>query len=234
MGDLTDMVGTIATTLDCYVCKRNYRGMFNTVRLYEKLESSGSMNLAADQSQVWADRYSEWNDHIDRTHITNGFYFGTHPGDGADFGVWMDDEHAERIEAIEIRYTATKFVPDDSDTNVYGEDCEPGHGEHMVSGWVRNPSDPFDVDTDENLNPEDIDPIKLDLDTVVDLFDGDVDKAIRRELEDTLGAIDSFDGLSAYASDPIIDYRSGVRVILAGHVSDPLNPDPESDRRPAY
>lgn len=225
MEDLTDMVSTIAGIVECYVCKRNHRGMLLSLNRYNVLFDGGRSDLASVPADIWIERFSEWIDHTESAHVPSGFWFGTHPGDGSDYGVWLSDEIAERVEAIEIRYTATLFTPDDSDTNVYGEPCESGFGENMVSGWVRNPSDPFDVDTDEGIDPANVDPVRLDIDDVADQFGGNVDKAIRSELGDVLGAVDSFDGSTAYASDPIIDYRTGRRVMLAGHVIDPHNPD---------
>lgn len=113
-----------------------------------------------------------------------------------------------------IYYTATVFTPDDSDTNVYGEPTEPGHGESMDEGWYDAAWDSFGVfPSRDQVRP---DTIEADDDRFMDGFD--LDDIVTMVVGDAIGAIDSFDGETAYASDPLQNYTTGVRVMLAAHI----------------
>lgn len=113
-----------------------------------------------------------------------------------------------------IYYTADVFTPDESDTNVYGEPCEPGHGETMESGWFDESWDAWGVHEKKSMvNP---DTIETDDPRFDDGFN--LDDLIVQDIGDRIGAIDSFDGDSAYAADPQQNYRTGVRVMIAAHV----------------
>ena len=113
-----------------------------------------------------------------------------------------------------IYYTADIFTPDDSDTNVYGEPTEPGHGETMESGWYDAAWDSFGVfPSRDDVRP---DTIEADDDRFSDGFT--LDEIIAEGVSDAIGAVDSFDGVTAYASDPLQSYTTGVNVMLAAHV----------------
>lgn len=131
----------------------------------------------------------------------------------------------ERYDAIEmskrktttlatIYYTADLFTPNDSDTNVYGEPCEAGYGESIESGWHDPDWSTWTVFlTKDQVRPDTIE-------SNDDRFEGgwSLNDLIEQDIEARLGSIDSFDGMTAYASDPKINYTTGVRVMLAAHV----------------
>lgn len=113
-----------------------------------------------------------------------------------------------------IYYTADIFTPDDSDTNVYGEPCEPGYGQTMESGWYDESWDAWSVfDTRDEVRP---DTIEFDDDRFEDGWT--LDDLIEQDITYRLGVLDSFDGGTAYAADARENYTTGVRVMLAAHV----------------
>lgn len=120
---------------------------------------------------------------------------------------------ATRTLAI-IYYTADVFTPDDSDTNVYGEATEPGYGMTMISGWWDAAWSLFDVFPDK----DDVRP-----DTIEDdderLTEGwTLDDLIIQDVTARLGSLDSFEDGTAYAADPIENYKTGVHTMVAAHV----------------
>lgn len=121
---------------------------------------------------------------------------------------------------VRIYFTGTLISPDDSDTNVYGEPVEEGYGQSMESGWV----DPNWGLMTIFPNKEDVRPTVIDLhdqydrEELEERFGGNLDDMILAKIGDTLGAIDSWDGETAYAADPIEDYRTGKSMMLAAHV----------------
>ena len=113
-----------------------------------------------------------------------------------------------------IYYTADVFTPDDTDTNVYGEACEQGYGEAMESGWYDEAWDAWGVfETRDEVRP---DTIESDDDRFNDEFT--LDDLIEQDITARLGALDSFDGATAYAADSQQNYQTGVRVMVAAHV----------------
>ncbi len=50
---------------------------------------------------------------------------------------------------LRVHYTATNVVPDGSDTDGYGDGCEPGYGYEIQTGWI----DP-DWDGGKSVHPE--------------------------------------------------------------------------------
>jgi hypothetical protein len=111
----------------------------------------------------------------------------------------------------EIYWTGDLIRPDDTDTNVYGEACEPGYGQTMESGWV-DPNWSVWLTWD---NKEDVKPDVLE---AWELEEGEsVDEAILRLIEERI-SIDSFDGTTAYAAMPYEHYKTGESMMLAAHV----------------
>lgn len=111
-----------------------------------------------------------------------------------------------------IYYTAYLFTPDDSDTNVYGEPCEPGYGENVQSGWWSPDFSYWEVNESRNQAEPDI----VVSDGLLD--EREYKELIEEVIESRIGAIDSFDGDTAYASDPRINYITGVHLMCAAHV----------------
>ena len=128
-----------------------------------------------------------------------------------------------------IYYTADIFTPDDSDTNVYGEPTEPGYGQTMESGWYDAAWDQWGVfETRDEVRPATIESDDERFDDGYTL-----DEIVVQVIESHIGAIDSFDGDTAYASDNRINYTTGVQVRIAAHVtietSDGTEPDETLD-----
>ena len=133
-----------------------------------------------------------------------------------------------------VRFTATLIEYDDStddngnETNVYGEPCVAGCGQIMSDGWYNPTWDRFAVSDDpEYALVHEIDRVWLDewaddrdLRAPYDVL---LEAVIESVIADGLGAIDSYDGFSAYAADAEQDYRSGASVMVAAHVERPSN-----------
>ncbi len=118
-----------------------------------------------------------------------------------------------------IYYTGDIFTPDDMNANVYGEPCEDGYGETVESGWWDPDFSTFVVFGEKSdVQPDTIESDDCRFDDGMTL-----DEMIESDIGDRLGAIDSFDGVTAYAADPVTDYGSGKRLSLAAHVS--IRPD---------
>ncbi len=114
-----------------------------------------------------------------------------------------------------IHYTADVFTPDDTDTNVYGEPCEAGHGQTMESGWYDEAWDAWGVfETREEVRPDTIESDDGRFDDGMTL-----DEIVEQVIGSKIGAIDSFDGDTAYAADPRENYETGVMVMRAAHVT---------------
>lgn len=126
---------------------------------------------------------------------------------------------------VDIYFTGTLITPDDSDTNVYGEPCEPGYGESMADGWVDPDWSLWTVwETREDVRPHTIDSEDLEDPEDPEEFR----RAILEGIGDVLGAIDYTDGHSFYAADELIDYRDGERMSLAAHLYTPNPEDPDN------
>lgn len=116
---------------------------------------------------------------------------------------------------IEIRYTATLITPDDTDTNVYGEPCGEGDGQTMEDGWWDPDWSMWEVwPHEEHALVEWIDQTMID-----EEYGGDENRAIEEIISNRIGAIDSFDGITAYGADTIDNYITGERVIGAAHIT---------------
>jgi len=113
-----------------------------------------------------------------------------------------------------IYYTADIVTYDGSDTNAYGEPCEPGYGYAVESGWIDPDYDGFTVfEEKSSVRPDTI----LDDDPRFD--DGmDLDTIIEYVITERLGVLDSFDGSSAYAADSYMG-NDGDTVTMAAHVT---------------
>ena len=117
----------------------------------------------------------------------------------------------------EIAYTANRIDPDGWDEN---PDYE---GE---SGWWDPSFSIWEIwEERESALIEEISG-ELIADLIEDGIIGDdlspsdqLDRAIIETMGDQLGAIDSWDGWSAYASDPIQNYRSGISMMGSAHAS---------------
>ena len=103
-------------------------------------------------------------------------------------------------------------------TNVYGEWCEHGYGQTMATGYWDPNWSLYDVsDSPNEVTLIDTgDP--YDLEDLAEDYDGDLEAMVTAKLEETLGPLDSHDGDTAYASDPLTDYRTGAEVLPAGHI----------------
>lgn len=121
---------------------------------------------------------------------------------------------------VEIRYTGTLITPDDSDTNGYGEPCEPGYGYEISDGWVDPAWSLWDVREEYPETPHDtIDTgDDYDLDSLLDEYGGDLEDMIRDRVSRVIGSIDSEGWGTFYASDPLTNYRTGETLTLAAHI----------------
>lgn len=112
-----------------------------------------------------------------------------------------------------IYYTADIITPDDTDTDTYGDECEPGDGLAIESGW-------YDADYSAWEVFEDQVDVRPDLIVSDALEDGaTLDELIIETITSRLGVLDSFDGESAYAADAQENYKTGASVMLAAHVT---------------
>lgn len=131
---------------------------------------------------------------------------------------------AEGSPLARIRFTATIVTPDGSDTNVYGDPCEPGYGAIMEDGWWNPDWSPWEVWPE----PESSKVIFVDGSDVDDYLqwfaETPMDRAealravVLRAITEELGALDSFDGVTAYAADSLTHYGTGADVLPAAHV----------------
>lgn len=111
---------------------------------------------------------------------------------------------------MRVFYTGTIITPDGSDTNVYGEGCEPGMGARMESGWI----DPDWTLWEVNEERESV---------CADEWSADSGSMIEWLVSTIIGRLgyveDNGDG-TFYASHEVNDYRTGATVMLAAHVKD--------------
>lgn len=78
--DLLDMFDTIGATIEC--------------RWYEDKVAEGYRLFDHENYEATQWVLEELFDHTEEFHVADGFRFGTHEGDGADFGVWdCEDPH---------------------------------------------------------------------------------------------------------------------------------------------
>ena len=106
----------------------------------------------------------------------------------------------------QVFYTADLIVPDDTDTDVYGEPTEPGYGATLEAGWL----DPDWSRWTVYENAEDVRP---------DTFDNDGDPVIWlvERISDRLGRACGQGGHTFYATDSDDNYVTGVNRSLAAH-----------------
>lgn len=115
-----------------------------------------------------------------------------------------------------IYYTADILAPDETDTNVYGEPCEPGFGQSMESGWWNPDYDLWSVrEKQSDVTPDVIDSKDARLDDELLTLS----ELVETVIEERIGSIDSFDDDSAYAADSLDNYQTGVRVLRHAHVT---------------
>lgn len=122
---------------------------------------------------------------------------------------WFAEAEKHRPKVRQVFYTGDLRSPDGSDTGVYGDPCEEGHGETMESGWVDPNWSLFAIWEDR----EDVRP---------DVMDDDEERSPAQWLADTitdrLGVVESFDGRGTfYAADGIDNYQTGENMTLAAH-----------------
>lgn len=124
----------------------------------------------------------------------------------------MTHEGYDIVPAVELRklsilYTADVITPDGSDTGVYGDACEPGHGATLESGWISpdwSCTTVYDASSDvaaDAWKPAGGAPVEW----------------LTARLRDRLGSVEDFDGGSIYAADADSDFVTGVSSRLAAH-----------------
>jgi len=97
--DLASMFSTIATVTECEWCKHeSFRLRYDIAWLaqwdadewctcIQCTEANTVNRVREDISEMITYLF----DHVEEHHTPEGFYFGSHPGDGADFGVWESE-----------------------------------------------------------------------------------------------------------------------------------------------
>lgn len=124
------------------------------------------------------------------------------------------------MKTYQVRYTATIVRPDDSDTDGYGEPCEPGHGYDIVTGWLDPNSSLWDVSEERPEEPID----RIDLGDQYDReclekFGGDIEEMIRDRVGDVIGFIDHETGDGTYyGGTEFQNYETGEVTIIAAHI----------------
>ncbi len=112
----------------------------------------------------------------------------------------------------QVWLTGTLVTPDDSDTSVYGDPTEPGHGEVMVTGWVDPDWSLWQVEDDrDNVRP--------------DVMDADEERSPAQWLADTITSRcgsaepDSMPGVPHWFSgvDAVDNYGTGQRITVDAH-----------------
>lgn len=111
-----------------------------------------------------------------------------------------------------IFYTADIIRPDGSDTDVYGEQCGPGHGATMESGWLSPDWSIWDVVESRN----DAEPDTYGND------DGPMIDWVVSRLAHRVGLYANDNGNGTfYAADSDTDFRTGADCLIAAHVEAP-------------
>ncbi len=110
----------------------------------------------------------------------------------------------------QIFYTADVIVPDGSDTDVYGEPCEPGHGAVLNMGWISPEWSRFEV----HEKPEDVAPDVFEPDDETD----DPAEWLASQLNLRLGMVeDTTSSPTFYAIDASEQHTTGTSARLAAH-----------------
>jgi hypothetical protein len=112
-----------------------------------------------------------------------------------------------------VNYTADLLTPDDTDTNCYGEECEPGHGETLTSGWWRPDWSYWSVDDDRPETPYDVyEPDEFDP------LDFDHVRWLAQRLRSRLNGISDMDGGDViYSADFDAHHYEGKNIRPAAH-----------------
>ncbi len=109
-----------------------------------------------------------------------------------------------------IYYSADVITPDGSDSDVYGEACEPGHGMTRENGWL-------DPDWSRDTVYESHRDVRADRYEAA--WDGDPRKWLAERLATRLEYVDldSATWRSVYSSEGYTDPYTGVTVTVAAH-----------------
>ena len=109
---------------------------------------------------------------------------------------------------MEIFYTGDIVRPDGSDTGVYGDPCEPGHGATLESGWIDPEWSRWEVCAARE-------------DVRADVWHPEagpmIDWAVERILE-RLGGVSDVNGTSVYAADSDQNISTGAALRMAAHI----------------
>jgi hypothetical protein len=112
--------------------------------------------------------------------------------------------------SIAVFYTADIVTPDGSDTGVYGDPCEPGHGATLESGWVDMDYDQWTVYDDSS----DVRPDLVEGETLTELAESTADAILSR-----IGVPESLDNHSTiYGADADQNHRTGQEAMRAAHL----------------
>lgn len=76
--DLLGMFRTIAETIGCQKC--------------DALVTQGNVSFDQENYEDTQWILNDLADHVEEAHVPEGYRFGAHEGDGADFGVWEIDQ----------------------------------------------------------------------------------------------------------------------------------------------
>lgn len=130
-------------------------------------------------------------------------------------GDWENDgDCTKHPDYRAIYYTGDLIVSDGSDTNCYGEECEPGHGYTLTSGWCDPDWSRWEVVEDrDHVSPDVYEPDEYDLE------DGMTPATwLAKRLTDRLGAVEQWDGGSTiYEVDAYEHPYQGKSIRLAAH-----------------
>ena len=111
-----------------------------------------------------------------------------------------------------IYFTGTLITPDGSDSDVYGDGCEPGEGMTMDTGWLSPDWSRFDV----YENRDDVSPDVWSAD------DGPMIDWIVERVHARCGWVeDNHDGRTYYAREADEDIYSGKSMSVAAHIDAP-------------
>ncbi len=115
-----------------------------------------------------------------------------------------------RLKGLRVWYSADNVVSDGSDTNGYGEGCEPGAGYEIASGWI----DP-DFDGGRTVHPEPLD-VRADVWT---RQDGPMIDWLIARILDRIGSPQDDDSHGTYyATEARTWYREGIESMRAAHI----------------
>ena len=94
--DLVDMFDTIGSIVECSDCRAQAKGIREELEDIEESEKC-SCSSCGSFREGWQEGIGEalaWLfDHVGEIHVPEGFYFGNIEGDGADIGVFEEEEY---------------------------------------------------------------------------------------------------------------------------------------------